>query len=107
MAIREVGPEQLEEALVTGAPLFDVRMVDEYEAGHVAGAVLVPLPELPDRVGEFPTDGPVYLICRSGARSMRAAEFLAQFGVEGVNVAGGTIQWVQSGRPVVAGSEPA
>jgi rhodanese-related sulfurtransferase len=107
MAIREVGPDDLETALAGGAPLVDVRMPDEYEAGHVAGAVLIPLPEVPERVADFPTDRPVYLICRSGARSMRAAEFLGQFGVEGVNVAGGTIQWVQSGRPVVAGTEPA
>lgn len=107
MAIREVGPDELEQALAVGAPLFDVRMPDEYEAGHVAGAVLIPLPEVPERVPDFPTDGPVFLICRSGARSMRAAEFLEQFGVEGVNVAGGTISWVQSGRPVVAGSDPA
>jgi len=107
MAIREVGPEELEVALSDGAPLFDVRLPDEYESGHVSGARLIPLPEVPERVGDFPTDGPVYLICRSGARSLRAAEFLAQFGVEGVNVAGGTLAWVRSGRPVIAGSEPA
>jgi rhodanese-related sulfurtransferase len=107
MPIPEVGPDELEQALAGGAPLFDVRMHDEYEAGHVAGAVLIPLPEVPERVADFPTGVPVYLICRSGARSMRAAEFLEQFGVDGVNVAGGTLAWVQSGRPVVAGSDPA
>jgi rhodanese-related sulfurtransferase len=62
---------------------------------------------VPDRVAEFPTDTTVYLICRSGQRSMRAAEFLQPFGVDPVNVAGGMLAWVQSGRPVVAGPDPA
>ena len=56
--------------------------------------------------GPIPTDGTVYLICKSGGRSARAAEFLIPQGVEAVNVAGGTMAWTDSGRPVVAGGEP-
>jgi rhodanese-related sulfurtransferase len=46
------------------------------------------------------------VICKSGGRSMRACEFLHQHGVAAVNVAGGTMAWQMSGRPVVAGNTP-
>jgi len=105
-AIREIDVEELESVLASGARLIDVREVDEYESGHVRGAVLVPLGTVPDRVEAFEGEGPAYIICKSGGRSMRAAEFLAERGLEVVNVAGGTMAWVRSGRPVVEGDQP-
>jgi rhodanese-related sulfurtransferase len=86
--------------------LFDVRQPDEYDEGHAPGAVLVPLGDVPDRVAEFPTGTTVYVICRSGARSARAVEFLRGAGVDAVNVAGGTMAWVEAGNPVVTGDQP-
>ncbi len=103
MSIIEVTAGELEGALAAGARLVDVRETDEYEAGHVAGAVHIALGTVPDQVQAFHGEA-VYVICRSGARSMRACEFLAQQGVQAINVAGGTIGWLSSGRPVVAGS---
>ena len=46
------------------------------------------------------------MICKSGARSMRAAEFLAANGIDATNVAGGTMAWIDSGRPIAEGDEP-
>lgn len=89
-----------------GAPLFDVRQPDEYAEGHIASAVLVPLAEVPDRVGEFPTDQTVYVVCRSGGRSANAVAFLRAAGVDAVNVEGGTLAWVEAGRAVVEGDQP-
>lgn len=106
MSIREVTVAELESLLVAGARLVDVRETDEYESGHVPGAVHVALGTVPDRVDAFQGDGPVYVVCRSGARSMRACEFLAQQGIDAVNVAGGTLDWVAGGRTVVTGSTP-
>lgn len=106
MPIREVSVDDLESALAAGARLFDVREVDEYTEGHVPGAVLVVLGTVPDHVDTFRGDGVAYVICRSGARSMRACEFLAGQEVEVVNVAGGTMAWVMAGKPVVAGDQP-
>lgn len=83
--------------------LVDVRNPDEYDAGHVPGAQLLPLPELPDRLDELP-DGKLHLICRSGGRSLKAAEFLAERGRDVVNVAGGTLAWVEAGEAVDTGS---
>lgn len=87
-----------------GVRLIDVREPDEYAAGHVPGARLVPLGEVPERIEEFRGTGPTYVICRSGARSMRACEFVTAAGVECVNVAGGTNAWIESGRAVDTGT---
>ncbi len=87
-------------------PLLDVRMPDEYEEAHVPGAVLVPLPELPDRLADVPQGEVVYVICRSGARSAKAVEILVASGLDAANVAGGTMAWVDTGRDVATGSGP-
>ena len=104
MAIAEIDVDELASRLERGAALIDVRQPDEYEEARVPQAVLIPLAELPDRVGELPTDAPLVIICRSGARSMRACEFLAGSGVEAANVAGGTLAWIDSGREVATGA---
>lgn len=88
-----------------GVPVIDVREPDEYADGHVPGAPLVPLASVPDRVDAFPTSGEVLIICRSGARSGRAAEFLRTQGIDAVNVAGGTLAWIDAGERVVTGDE--
>ena len=106
MSIHEITAAELEELLAAGVRLIDVRETDEYTAGHVPGAVHIALGTVPHHVDAFRGDGPAYVICRSGARSMRACEYLAQEGVEAVNIAGGTLDWVAGGRPVVTGAEP-
>jgi len=87
-----------------GAVVIDVRQPDEYEAGHVPAARLIPLAEVPDRINELPVDETILVICRTGARSLAAAEFLDQQQLQAVNVAGGTLAWVESGREVVTGA---
>lgn len=89
-----------------GIPLIDVRQPDEYDAGHVPGAVLIPLSEVALRISEVPRDGPVHVICHLGNRSDRAAQFLRQRGIDAYSVTGGTKAWVDEGRPTVSGSAP-
>jgi queuine tRNA-ribosyltransferase len=103
--IPQIDVDELEQRLADGATLLDVRNPDEYERGHVAGAVLVPLPELPDRLADVPAGDPLLVVCQAGARSQRACELLAEEGRSVVNVTGGTGQWIESGRPVVTGSD--
>ena len=86
--------------------LVDVRRPAEYEEGHVSGAQLIPLDELPDRVAELPSVTPLYIICRSGSRSAVAADFLAEQQIEAVIVAGGTLAWVREGNEVITGANP-
>jgi molybdopterin-guanine dinucleotide biosynthesis protein A/rhodanese-related sulfurtransferase len=104
MAIAEISVDQLAEHLAAGARLVDVREPAEFDEAHVPGAVLVPLGTVPDQIDAFRGDGPTYVICRSGARSLRACEFVAAQGVEVVNVAGGTMAWLQSGRQYATGA---
>ena len=95
-----------------GVALLDVREDDEWAAGHAPAAKHIPLGELPERVAElaeFPDDTPVYVVCRSGGRSARAAAWLNASGWDAVNVAGGMKSWHAEGRNVVGeqpGAEP-
>ncbi len=107
MSIDEVSVDELEAAMAAGARVLDVREPDEYADGHVPGAVLIPLGTVAANVDAFRGEGPAYVICRSGARSMRACELLAKHDVEAINVAGGTMAWQISGRSTVTGDQPA
>jgi rhodanese-related sulfurtransferase len=83
-------------------PLIDVRNPEEYAAGRVPGAVLVPMHTVPVRLQEIPTDRPVYLVCAVGGRSGQVAAWLEPQGYDVVNVLGGTQAWAMSGYPLEA-----
>ena len=102
----EIAPQALEEALGR-VQLVDVREAQEFSGalGHIAGARLIPLAELPARVAEIDLDKPVVTVCRSGTRSAQAAVMLAKAGVAQVaNLAGGMLRWRAAGYPVQGGA---
>lgn len=103
--ITEIDVDELATLIEGGATVIDVRMPGEYDEAHVPGAVLVPLPELPERLGDVPDETTAYVICKVGGRSMKACEFLVSQGYQAVNVAGGTDAWIESGRDTVSGPE--
>jgi rhodanese-related sulfurtransferase len=103
----EIDIERFAVAQAAGEFVIDCREAVEYGAGHVSGALLMPLGSLGARVAELPTDRTVYIICASGNRSLRAAQALVGAGYDAVSVAGGTSGWVASGRPVVTGERSA
>ena len=86
--------------------VIDVREPDEYVSGHVPGARLMPLGQLPRHLGEVPRGERVYVICRSGKRSLAAVDLLARAGVDAVSVTGGTDGWQRAGNPVTLGARP-
>lgn len=91
---------ELRAAQMSKAIILDVRQPEEYAAGHVVGAKLIPLGELSSRADEVPNDQPVYVICHSGNRSKQASELLASKGKRDIrNVLGGIIAWQQAGYP--------
>jgi rhodanese-related sulfurtransferase len=97
-------PDEPAATVPDGAWLLDVREDDEWDAGHVSGARHIPLGQLGARADEVPQDQLVYVICRSGGRSARAAQALAGAGWRVVNVAGGMQDWAAAGRPMIADS---
>ncbi|MBM3959151.1 MAG: rhodanese-like domain-containing protein [SAR202 cluster bacterium] len=85
-----------------GVHVVDVRRPDEYEAGHVKGAVWVPVDEIIPRFDELPTDGKLLFICAMGARSGLAAEYAAAMGADTArlfSVDEGTQAWIDKGYP--------
>ena len=74
--------------------LLDVREPWEFETCHLDDARLVPMRDIPMRVGELDLDVPIVCICHHGARSMQVALFLASRGAHEVhNLTGGVAAW--------------
>ncbi|MFS3915630.1 sulfurtransferase TusA family protein [Bacillus australimaris] len=74
--------------------ILDVREQDEYEAGHIPGAVHIPLGEVEKRAEELSRDTVIYLICHSGRRSELAAQRLKEKGFQQlINVVPGMNSW--------------
>lgn len=98
----EASPRQAQELLAQGAILLDVREDAEWQAGHAPQARHIPLSGLPARLRDLQPNRTVITVCRSGARSARAAALLAREGRDVVNLAGGMHAWARAGLPVVA-----
>lgn len=98
----EVTPSEALSRMQQGALLVDVREQNEFDEVHAAGATLMPLSQFEDLYHELPADREILLICRSGARSGRATEFLLQNGYSQVmNLKGGTLAWLEADLPSV------
>jgi rhodanese-related sulfurtransferase len=87
-----------------GAFMLDVREPDEWTAGHIDGATLIPLGQLAARVAEVPDDRTVVVVCRSGNRSAQGRDILQAAGfAQATSMAGGMNDWTAAGLPVVTG----
>jgi len=95
--MQSITVQQLRER--TGTPLIDVREPYEFEAGHVPGAVNLPMSTLGAHLDELP-DQPFDVICQVGGRSARVVEALAARGHDATNVEGGTGEWQAAGYPI-------
>jgi rhodanese-related sulfurtransferase len=97
----EVTPEHTAEAMADGsAQVIDVREPYEVEAGRTPGSRHVELQELPARAETIDRDKPVIFQCRSGARSLMAAQAFRRAGYDAWSMAGGLEQWVAEGREI-------
>ncbi|MGV9265798.1 rhodanese-like domain-containing protein [Kitasatospora sp. NPDC003701] len=88
-------------AVPADAALLDVREQDEWDAGHVDGALHIPMGQVIARLGELP-DEKLYVLCRVGGRSAQVVQYLVQNGRDAVNVDGGMYAWEGAGRPMVS-----
>lgn len=86
------------------AQLLDVRTPKEYAEGHIEGALNIDVQSddfKKEAEKELSKDSVVYVYCRSGRRSLDAAEILTELGYKVVNLSGGIIEWTENGLPVV------
>ena len=107
MPILDITPQEARDLIGRGHQLIDVREPDEYAQVRAEGAVNLPLSEFEARFREIDPARPAVLICRSGARSRRAAEYLAAQGYDEaqlLNLAGGTEAWVAGDLPHTSGA---
>jgi rhodanese-related sulfurtransferase len=95
MMMKTITPKEVEERLRAGESLhiIDVREPEEVAAGKIPGAVNIPLGLIEFRMHELDKNEEYILVCRSGGRSGRAAEFLDSRGYRVVNMTGGMLAW--------------
>lgn len=87
-----------------GAFVLDVREPDEWAAGHIPGASLIPLGQLAGRLGEIDRDQPIVVVCRSGNRSASGRDILLDAGFPAVtSLEGGMTDWIQAGMATETG----
>ena len=83
---RKKNMDEIQEYLEKGAIVIDVRTVEEYEDGHVSGSKNIVLDTIPERIEEIKALGESFIaVCRSGARSGSATEFLSEQGLDIIN----------------------
>lgn len=82
--------------------VIDCREQNEWDAAHVEGTTLMPLDTIPQRMSELDKNQPVIVVCRSGRRSLLAAQQMAAAGFSNVkSMNGGLIAWAELGYPLV------
>lgn len=93
--MKTITTTEVQEKLAAGEQLhlIDVREVEEVEAGKIPGIIHIPLGLLEFRMHELDKNIPYIMVCRSGARSGQATQFLEQQGYDVTNMNGGMMMW--------------
>lgn len=106
--VRVVAPEEAA-ATIADAPddlvILDVRTQEEFDEGHLEGAVMLDFyrDDFAEELATFDRDVPYVLYCRSGSRSAQARQLMEDLGFTSVeDIDGGIVGWQQAGLPVVA-----
>jgi rhodanese-related sulfurtransferase len=89
-----------------GAVLLDCREHAEWQAGHIAGAVHVPMNAIASRLqfepGPLTSDATIVVVCKVGSRSALVTDWLNRNGYRAANLDGGMYAWTAAGRPMIA-----
>jgi rhodanese-related sulfurtransferase len=104
-AVREIQADTLKQLLTSDSAkvfVLDVRTEREFAGGRLSGAKLVPMNDVPKRLGEIPKNRKIVVVCATGARSAAVARYLDEAGYPWVaNLTGGIMNWMRAGLPVV------
>lgn len=98
-----VSVEEAYQMYQDGMFTLDVRTPEEWNEYHISNTTLIPLEELPSRLGELPGGQPILVVCRSGNRSQPGRDILLQAGFEATSMDGGLKAWRERGYPIVSG----
>jgi rhodanese-related sulfurtransferase/DNA-binding transcriptional ArsR family regulator len=107
--VEPIGIDELLRRAESGnVTVIDVRPRLEYEAGHLPGAISIPLDELPRRLGELATDRTVVAYCRGPycVMSAQAVAKIRRAGRDALRLVGGPLEWSASGLPIASSLEP-
>lgn len=92
--------------LPADAVLLDCREHEEWDAGHIAGAVHIPMNAIPSRLqfdpGPITADADIVVVCKVGSRSAMVTDWLNRNGYRASNLEGGMMAWAGAGRPMVS-----
>ncbi len=97
--VRDVDPDEAKKLIEDGWRVLDVRTDVEWADGHITGSQHVPMDQVVEQIGEH-LDHPVVVVCASGGRSTRVAQYLTLQGLDAVNLDGGLLAWEAAGLPV-------
>jgi rhodanese-related sulfurtransferase len=101
---KEISVERAAAEKDAGAFILDVRETSEWTQFHIPGAVVIPLGQLGDRLGELPRDKAIVVVCHSGARSAMGLDIIRKAGFgKSSSMTGGLIAWQAAGYPVESG----
>jgi rhodanese-related sulfurtransferase len=100
--VSEMTPQEAKPAVEAAyAQFIDVRTPEEYKAGHAERTKNIPLDTLTQNLDKLEKNEPVYLICQTGKRSMKAAQLLNEAGFpQTISITGGTTAWQEAGFPM-------
>lgn len=104
--VQNISVTEAEPAIAKGGVQFiDVRTIEEFKESRAKSSVNIPLDILDEKLGGLKKNEPVYVICRTGARSAAAAQILKENGFEKIyNIKGGMLDWEKAKLPMEAGS---
>jgi rhodanese-related sulfurtransferase len=103
LEIEEITVAELQKLGSENILVIDVREEEEFLEVRAAGAILLPLDQVPENAETLPKGERIYIICASGNRSMVACEYLSDRGYSPVNIIGGTKAWMSAGNDVITG----
>jgi rhodanese-related sulfurtransferase len=100
-----ITPVELEKQGINAAQWIDVRSASEYAAGHVPGAVNIPMDQVESRLADLRPDLPLVLICQTGQRARMTAGLLDACRKDATVLEGGTQAWLKAKLPVVVSAK--
>jgi rhodanese-related sulfurtransferase len=101
--MQEITPSELRDRLATADPpvVLDVRERWEQDIARLPGTLDIPMSEVAARRQELPKDRDIVVMCRSGGRSSKVAQYLHQEGYRVANLTGGILAWAQNVDPTL------